>query len=363
MKIVYVITQATWGGAQAHLYSLIERQVKIGNTVTLISGIEGRLSDQIKKNLPQVKLVIISNLVRQVSLINDFKAIRALRKLLKRLKPDILHLHSSKAGMVGRLAALGLSMKVVFTVHGWGFTPGVSKKQQLLIKLVEKTLQPLTTYYICVSEFDQNIGLRGKVLKASKENYVVIHNGAPKPKEFDRRPATLPVRLVMTARFSKQKDQTSLIRAVKSLDKSKYHLSLVGDGETLEDNQRLVEELRLTDNVSFEGFKSDVSDSLIHNDVYILSTHYEGLPISIIEAMSYKLPIIATDVGGNKELVKDNGYLISSISDLTQRIQYLIDHPDLIGRLGNASYELYKNEYTLEHCLDKINFYYNELIK
>ncbi|MGR5571978.1 glycosyltransferase family 4 protein [Limosilactobacillus fermentum] len=363
MKIVYVITQATWGGAQAHLYSLIERQVKIGNTVTLISGIEGRLSDQIKKNLPQVKLVIISNLVRQVSLINDFKAIRALRKLLKRLKPDILHLHSSKAGMVGRLAALGLSMKVVFTVHGWGFTPGVSKKQQLLIKLVEKTLRPLTTYYICVSEFDQNIGLRGKVLKASKENYVVIHNGAPKPKEFDRRPATLPVRLVMTARFSKQKDQTSLIRAVKSLDKSKYHLSLVGDGETLEDNQRLVEELRLTDNVSFEGFKSDVSDSLIHNDVYILSTHYEGLPISIIEAMSYKLPIIATDVGGNKELVKDNGYLISSISDLTQRIQYLIDHPDLIGRLGNASYELYKNEYTLEHCLDKTNFYYNELIK
>lgn len=363
MKIVYVITQATWGGAQAHLYSLIERQVKIGNTVTLISGIEGRLSDQIKKNLPQVKLVIISNLVRQVSLINDFKAIRALRKLLKRLKPDILHLHSSKAGMVGRLAALGLSMKVVFTVHGWGFTPGVSKKQQLLIKLVEKTLRPLTTYYICVSEFDQNIGLRGKVLKASKENYVVIHNGAPKPKEFDRRPATLPVRLVMTARFFKQKDQTSLIRAVKSLDKSKYHLSLVGDGETLEDNQRLVEELRLTDNVSFEGFKSDVSDSLIHNDVYILSTHYEGLPISIIEAMSYKLPIIATDVGGNKELVKDNGYLISSISDLTQRIQYLIDHPDLIGRLGNASYELYKNEYTLEHCLDKTNFYYNELIK
>lgn len=363
MKIVYVITQATWGGAQAHLYSLIERQVKIGNTVTLISGIEGRLSDQIKKNLPQVKLVIISNLVRQVSLINDFKAIRALRKLLKRLKPDILHLHSSKAGMVGRLAALGLSMKVIFTVHGWGFTPGVSKKQQLLIKLVEKTLRPLTTYYICVSEFDQNIGLRGKVLKASKENYVVIHNGAPKPKEFDRRPATLPVRLVMTARFSKQKDQTSLIRAVKSLDKSKYHLSLVGDGETLEDNQRLVEELRLTDNVSFEGFKSDVSDSLIHNDVYILSTHYEGLPISIIEAMSYKLPIIATDVGGNKELVKDNGYLISSISDLTQRIQYLIDHPDLIGRLGNASYELYKNEYTLEHCLDKTNFYYNELIK
>ena len=203
MKIVYVITQATWGGAQAHLYSLIERQVKIGNTVTLISGIEGRLSDQIKKNLPQVKLVIISNLVRQVSLINDFKAIRALRKLLKRLKPDILHLHSSKAGMVGRLAALGLSMKVVFTVHGWGFTPGVSKKQQLLIKLVEKTLRPLTTYYICVSEFDQNIGLRSKVLKASKENYVVIHNGAPKPKEFDRRPATLPVRLVMTARFSK----------------------------------------------------------------------------------------------------------------------------------------------------------------
>lgn len=176
MKIVYVITQATWGGAQAHLYSLIERQVKIGNTVTLISGIEGRLSDQIKKNLPQVKLVIISNLVRQVSLINDFKAIRALRKLLKRLKPDILHLHLSKAGMVGRLAALGLSMKVVFTVHGWGFTPGVSKKQQLLIKLVEKTLRPLTTYYICVSRFDYQLGVENGIINESHPG-VVIYNG------------------------------------------------------------------------------------------------------------------------------------------------------------------------------------------
>ena len=174
MKIVYVITQATWGGAQAHLYSLIERQVKIGNTVTLISGIEGRLSDQIKKNLPQVKLVIISNLVRQVSLINDFKAIRALRKLLKRLKPDILHLHSSKAGMVGRLAALGLSMKVVFTVHGWGFTPGVSKKQQLLIKLVEKTLRPLTTYYICVSRFDYQLGVENGIINESHLSLIHI---------------------------------------------------------------------------------------------------------------------------------------------------------------------------------------------
>ena len=363
MKVLYCITSASWGGAQLNVLELCQDQIHRGNQVVFVVGNKGRLLDLVSK-VEGVKVVLMPELRREVSPINDVKAVFKLRSLIRQEKPDIVHLHSSKAGTVGRLAAINLRCKVIFTVHGWAFTDGISSvKKKSIFKWIEKIVAPFADLYICVSEFDQNIGLRGKVLKASKENYVVIHNGAPKPKEFDRRPATLPVRLVMTARFSKQKDQTSLIRAVKSLDKSKYHLSLVGDGETLEDNQRLVEELRLTDNVSFEGFKSDVSDSLIHNDVYILSTHYEGLPISIIEAMSYKLPIIATDVGGNKELVKDNGYLISSISDLTQRIQYLIDHPDLIGRLGNASYELYKNEYTLEHCLDKTNFYYNELIR
>nr|WP_252903892.1 glycosyltransferase [Secundilactobacillus oryzae] len=69
---------------------------------------------------------------------NDLKAVHALRGLLRNIRPDIVHLHSSKAGMVGRLAAAGLSMKVIFTVHGWGFTPGVGTKRQILMKYIEK---------------------------------------------------------------------------------------------------------------------------------------------------------------------------------------------------------------------------------
>ncbi|BBM20584.1 glycosyltransferase family 4 protein [Lactiplantibacillus pentosus] len=352
MKIVYVITQATWGGAQAHLYSLIERQVKIGNTVTLISGIEGRLSNQIKKNLPQVKLVIISNLVRQVSLINDFKAIRALRKLLKRLKPNILHLHSSKAGMVGRLAALGLSMKVVFTVHGWGFTPGVSKKQQFLIKLVEKTLRPLTTYYICVSRFDYQLGVENGIINESHPG-VVIYNGVREVRcTVHNERSEKPFVLTMAARFNSQKRQDLLIQALAYIpDDLPLICNFLGNGPLLPNCQQLTQKLQVDDKVNFVGSVDNVQKHYQQSDGAILISDYEGLPISLVEALAQHLPIIASNVGGNEELIHNNGFLVENdphkIADKIVQLYRARDKK----RMEDNSYKLFQRYFMVEDML------------
>ncbi|OYS46977.1 hypothetical protein CBF87_05090 [Limosilactobacillus reuteri] len=157
----------------------------------------------------------------------------------------------------------------------------------------------------------------------STSNVKVIHNGSTTPSEQSINYSVhMPLRLVMIARFSPQKDQETLINAVTKLPKDSYKLTFVGDGGTLQTNKELVFKYGLNHNIKFAGFKDDISDELINNDVYILSTHYEGLPISIIEAMSYGLTILATNVGGNSEMLENNinGFLFTSKDKIAEKL-------------------------------------------
>lgn len=367
MKILYCITSASWGGAQLHVLELCADQLKRGNEVIFIVGNEGPLLDKVKK-LKGLKIIFLPSLVREINPINDMKAIIELRKIIKKESPDIIHLHSSKAGVVGRIAAIGLRkrVKVIFTVHGWAFTDGVSSTlKKHLYRKIEKSVARFTDLFICVSNYDAKIGKRDGVLN-NKSNVVVIHNGSPLPQQNAVNYSIhSPIRLVMIARFSHQKDQKTLINAVAKLPKSDYRLTFVGDGETLNTNKKIVSNLNLNKNIKFVGFKDDVSKELIENDVYILSTHYEGLPISIIEAMSYGLPILATDVGGNSEMVINNinGFLFSSEEQLVDKLKYIIKNKNLIKKWGQESFNIFTREYSLSNCLNKINDAYLELRK
>lgn len=218
MKIMYCITSSSWGGAQLHVLELCRDQINRGNQVTFVVGNKGPLLTKVKQ-VPGVKTIVLKSLHREISPINDLKAIVKLRHLIKKENPDILHLHSSKAGTLGRIAAIGLhsKTKVVFTVHGWAFTDGVpSGTKKNIYKVIEKLMTPLADLIICVSDFDKKIGMKYKVLNG-KTKVVVIHNGSPKPTVNKvNHVAHKPLRLVMIARFSKQKDQESLIKAAET---------------------------------------------------------------------------------------------------------------------------------------------------
>lgn len=360
MKIAYGITTSRWGGAQQYVYELILDRLKRKDEVFLIVGEAGELTRRLSEK--NIKIYILPELVRNINPVKDFLAILKFRKLLNHISPDIVHLNSSKAGVIGRIAAVKLKkIKTVFTVHGWAFSEGVpSNFKRIIYVYIERIMSKLTDLIICVSQYDYNLAIKCNVIR-DRENAIVIHNGVKKNDYSEMRSVHKPVKLVMIARFSTQKDQAMLIRCLSRVDRNLFTITFVGDGDTLEDNVKLVKSLKLQDNVNFVGFKKNVSLYLKESDIYILTTHYEGLPISIIEAMSYGLPIVASDVGGNRELITNNGFLVSNEDDLLKVINVLLINTDQIVKMGKQSRENFLQNYTLETCLDKTNAQYNIL--
>lgn len=362
---MYCITSASWGGAQLQVLQLCRNQIKLGNQVIFVVGNEGVLLDRVRK-IKGVNTIILPALVREINPIMDIKAIYELHKLIQKEHPDILHLHSSKAGTIGRLSAIGTNAKTIFTVHGWAFTQNAgSKMKTKLYKTVEKIMTPFTDLFICVSEYDYTIGINSHVLNKHKKNAITIHNGVEKPPVVLEQKQNKVTKIVMTARFSSQKDQESLISAIANLYDRNFKMIFVGDGETLEDCRKQVQRLDISNKVQFVGFKSDVTPYLRDSDVYVLSTHYEGLPISIIEAMSYSLPILATDVGGNSELIDKNGILIDSndaVDSLTMALKKMLNDSTLIETMGMASYSKFINDFQLKDKLVEINDAYERIL-
>lgn len=359
MKILYFITTSNWGGASKHLYELCKYEAEKGNEIYLVTGNRGALLNKINK-IQGVQTFVISSVKRNISPLNDVKSVFAFRKIIKKLHPDIVHLHSSKAGVIGRLAAISTNTKVVFTVHGWSFTDGVKTSKKIIYRFIERMMSPFTDLFICVSKFDLDIGYRDHVIN-NKRNAVVIHNGSKYVEKKEKKAAneTDPLRLIMVARFSKQKNQLGLLKALYSLRNENIKLSFIGDGPTLEEAKYFVNQHHMNNKVSFLGFKSNIGMYLDKNDVFVLSTFYEGLPISIIEAMSHGLPIIASNVGGNKELVSnnENGFLIENINELENAIKKFLDKKKVI-EMGEKSYEMFVNNFLLDDCLKKIHTEY-----
>jgi glycosyltransferase involved in cell wall biosynthesis len=358
VKIVYIITQATWGGAQAHLYSLIKAQVMRGNAVALVYGVEGRLSASVAKEFQDVQVVRVASLVHPIAPLSDLKAIYTLRKLVKNWQPDIIHLHSSKAGMIGRLATIRLPMKVIFTVHGWGFTPGVGKKRQLLMKTIEKALSRLTTAYICVSQFDYDLGVQSGVI-TSAHPARVIHNGVTALTGAKKATSSEVFVLSMAARFDTPKRQDILIQALTYLPENlPIVCHFLGDGPSIEACKTLRHQLNLDGKVNFYGVVDNVQKYYSQSDVGVLISDYEALPISLVEALAQGLPIIASNVGGIQELIDHNGFLVTNDArQIAEKILTLYQSKK-IAEVKTNSYQMYQRHYTEHEMLEQTQAYY-----
>ncbi|WP_162785169.1 glycosyltransferase [Bacillus sp. P14.5] len=175
MKILYIITRSTWGGAQAHVFDLVNEFKKRGNECVVVIGESGDLQKRLVD--ADIKVIILKNLLREINPLTDIKGIWELCKVIKRERPSVIHAHSSKAGIVGRIAARITRIPVVFTVHGWSFTEGVGDMKRKIYLLVEKLMANITDKFICVSDFDKELAIRYKV--STDQKLVAIHNGIP----------------------------------------------------------------------------------------------------------------------------------------------------------------------------------------
>lgn len=349
IKVCYIITKADdIGGAQVHVRDLANLVNKNGGCAIVITGEEGELTRQLREL--NINYKVIPNLKRNISLFDDIKAVFSIRKILLHFQPNIVSLHSSKAGIVGRLASIGLTGKVIFTAHGWAFANGVPKLKALIYIIIEKLFSALADSIITVSDQDRLLALEYGI--ASFEKITTIHNGMALPRNFRSSHADKgPLRLVMIARFCPQKDHLTLFRALSDLNDLDWTLDLIGSGPNEISARNAVAELGIESKVTFLGQIANAADYLVKYDIFLLISNWEGFPRSILEAMSVGLPVVASDVGGVRESVVDGkgGVLIGrgDVLALKNALILLSNNRDLRCSMGCFNQQKFLENFTL----------------
>jgi glycosyltransferase involved in cell wall biosynthesis len=296
-----------------------------------------------------VEVVTIPTLGRSIDPIRDMRAFRALRRLFRVTRPDIVHTHSSKAGFLGRLAARReRTPAVIHTVHGWSFHDYMPRRHRVLFTAVERLAARWTDGIVTVSELDRRKGLAAGI--GSFELYSVIHelNDLEPFLSADDEPAASRARLGLPAdarvigtvgRLSDQKDPTTFVHAAAAVAAAipEARFVMVGHGPLRRHVERLVGDLGLRDRFLLTGVRADIPAILRSFDVFLLTSLWEGMPLVIPQAMACRVPVVASTADGNRELIRDghNGLLAppSSPEQFAREVLRLLHEQDLRDRL------------------------------
>ncbi len=307
-KVLFLITKATWGGAQRYVYDLAKSLPQNEFTPALAYGVEGRLSELCAND--GVRLRQIPALARDIAVISDIKSFFQILHTLRSARPAVLHLNSSKAAALGALAGRILGIPcIVFTAHGWPFKERRFFLARFVIYLVSWFTALLAHRVITVSETDERIGRRMLGVK-HKISYIPLgiapmHVRSPHD-AFNAMfgmltpPSLSPstVRLVSIAELTSNKGVRYAIEAVALLRERGIDVLYViaGEGEDRRMLEALIASLGLRDRVFLPGFILDAAANLSGFDAFLLPSVKEGTPYALLEAGAAGLPVVMSDV-------------------------------------------------------------------
>jgi len=369
VRIAFLVTRAdAIGGVQVHVRDLCAALLEDGHDpVVLVGGCGPYTDDLARARIPHVPLRHLKRPLRfPVRPLEDGRALCEMVRVLRKLSPDLVSAHSTKAGGLGRLAAWKLGLPVLFTAHGWAFAEGVPRPSAFVYRWAERVASPLADRIVTVSDFDRALAVRHRV--AAADRVVTIHNGVHDVPESSRAsPGVQPPRLIMVARFERQKDHATLLRALARLQDLVWHADLVGDGPQRAATERMAHELGLAARVGFLGARHDVAACLAQAQLFVLTTHWEGLPRTVLEAMRAGLPVVATDVGGIGELVRDgeSGFLVprGDPEALAERLRHLIVEPQRRLELGRNGRQRFERGFTFQRMYEETLALYRSVLE
>jgi len=318
-----IITRLELGGAQRvvlHTASNLDREVFEAG----LAWGPGEVLDREARALDDVEKFEITDLVRPVAPLKDLRALASLRETIRRFRPRVVHTHSSKAGVLGRLAArLEHVPVVIHTVHGFGFTPLQSPVKRAAFFRAEKTAARWTDHFVAVSRVNRDRGVELGLWKPDRVS--VIRAGvdldrfraAADGRESRRRlglPDAVPV-VTQIGNFKPQKAPLDFIAAAARIAETmpEVWFVMVGDGPLRGQAQARAAELGLGDRAIFCGWWDDVPGLLAATTVSVLSSRHEGLPCSVVESLAAGVPVVATAVDGTPEVIRPgvNGELVA----------------------------------------------------
>jgi len=384
MKIVHIITRLILGGAQENTLITCKLLAQRGHDVTLITGPaigpEGELFEQTKNQ--KYKVEIVNEMIRAINPIEDFSAYRKIKKILKKIRPDIVHTHSAKAGILGRYAAHSIgNTKIVHTIHGLAFHPYQGNLLNRFYIAIEKAAAKRTDCFITVADAmteqakAAGIGVGKKFItaySAIEEEDFLNPIDESQIREFRVKYGISREKIVFVtiARLFELKGHDYIIESAKTLARRYENVMwlFVGDGNLSDKYKRQVGDLHLADRIKFTGLlpPSLIPPAIQSSDILLHCSLREGLARAIPQGMLCGKPAVSFDVDGAREVVNERtGRLVEpkNVEQLIKACGELIEDEDLRRRLGQAARESVKEKFAPETMVNTIENVYRNLLR
>lgn len=366
-QILHVITRSEWGGAPRVVQSLA---TGVDAATVVACGPGGRLIDRIKDDGVPVK---IQPHLQSPPGPRDVLAYRDLYRFVQTSEFDIVHCHSTKAGVLGRIAAVTADIPTVFTVHGWGFYNTEYSLLRPALVRAERALATRTDAVVCVSESDRLQGQKHDIF--GKDDGHVIHNGIEplhEPMERTRLhneigiDADVPM-IGAIARLAPQKNPLAILETAQRLQERDCDFAtvLIGSGPLADECRSFIDQHNL-ENVHLLGFRDDAMELLFDFDVFLLPSRFEGFPLTVLECLHAGVPVVAHDVGGVGEAIDDSitGFVVAPEDDgmFTDRVECLLHNAKKRERMGQRSRQVANARFTAKKMVQRYQELYARFV-
>ncbi|MCF8240422.1 MAG: glycosyltransferase [Melioribacteraceae bacterium] len=361
MKILLITVRADFGGGPEHIHNLL-RELNKNHEFYIAAPKDFPYWERYKAIIPKEKMIEIPHRKFNITVLFD------LWKFIHKHKIEIIHSHGKGAGIYSRLLSIFSIKKYVHTYHGI-HDNNYNQLARIAYINIERLLSIFTTKFICVSKSEFSIVEELKLANPSKVE--IINNGVIIPgTKTTRATDSEPLNIIHISRFDYAKNSMLIFDIVKSLSGkeklSKFCFQIIGDGE---DRNKLL--LKLTENnleesVEFIGTKTDLSPYYKSAFCYLSTSKWEGLPLTVLESMSYGIPVAATNVTGNVDLVKNysTGFLYNenAIEDCVDFIIELSENNEMWQKLSLNSMRQIRDNYSVDKMAKQTeNLYFSIL--
>ncbi len=380
-RIVHVITRFVNGGADENTLLSCNHQVEAGHRVWLFHGAD--FTPRMVALLdPRVEVRCIAALVREIGVAKDLRATFEIARLLRAVRPDIVHTHTSKAGIVGRLASLAVpSAKVVHGVHILPFAGMSSRPRKMLYIGLEKLAALRTHAFIDVSEGMRDLCLENGLGQAATHHVIRSGMDVERFRRASSAPDLIarlrgrgteggenPIAIAYIAVLEWRKRHAELVKALAPMlaERPHIHLLLAGEGPERSVLAGLIDEAGLGGQIHLLGFRDDAEAVIAASDICVFASEREGLPRSIVQYAIVGKPIVATALPGIELVVREgvNGHVVAAqdFVGLVAALSRLIEAPALRKMMGEQGAAFDFSRWDARTMTNEIEVVYRELL-
>ncbi len=366
MKKILVVGEAYSGGVKTYIDTIMKNRQHF-MPISLTALVSSRRLD--KNEEMGIEYLVDDNLSFGHSPLKLAKALVRLNRIVKRNNIEVIHANSKYAGVVLSLyTCFNRSLLSIYTPHGYYSLKKMNWIKKNIVKSIEKKINGAADLVIHVSPSEEFMAITNRLIK--KEKSLVILNGVKDPEVKTSRQECTKFTIVNFARLEEPKNPQEFIEIAQKLIRVIPNLQFIwaGNGRFLDESREKVKEYNLEDKIKFIGYSREKEKILSQADLYFSPSQYEGLPFAVVEAMSYKLPLLLSDIVGHADLIEktENGILFeeNEINKIIEFVQSLIDDNVKWRRLSANSFRIFNQRFSVDEMLEKLaKVYENPLLR